>query len=119
VGRWRRSFARHATARRALAVLLLVALTWALQLVSYHLTALALGLPIALAGSLVALVAVNAGISVSVTPGNVGVVQLVYASTAHALGLPLHDAVGVALVLQAVQTLPVLLVCAALLRRRA
>ena len=44
---------------------------------------------------------------VRATPGNVGVFQLVYAVTAHTLGLSKDAAVGVALLLQTIQNVPV------------
>lgn len=89
---------------------LLVSATWVLQFATYHLTALALRFPTPLSGSLVALVLVNAGTTAGVTPGNTGVMQVAYAAGMRMSGLPVDAAVGVAIVLQAVQTLPVLLV---------
>jgi hypothetical protein len=58
---------------------------------------------------------VSAGGSVRATPANIGVTQLVYAGTATMLGLPAQGAVAVALLLQAVQTVPVVLAAVALL----
>ena len=93
----------------------MVAATCVRQLATYHLTALALRFPTPLPGSLAALVLVNAGTTVGITPGNTGVIQLAYAAAMRMSGLPVDTAVGVAVVLQAVQTLPVLFVWAALL----
>ena len=94
---------------------LLVVATWVLQLATYHLTALALRFPTPLSGSLAALVLVNAGSTVGITPGNTGVIQVAYAAAMRMSGLPVDAAVGVAVVLQAVQTLPVLVLWPALL----
>jgi len=88
---------------------LLVAATWILQFATYHLTALALRFPAPLSGSLAALVLVSAGTTVGITPGNTGVMQVAYAAGMRISGLPVDAAVGVAVVLQAVQTVPVLL----------
>ena len=97
------------------ACILLVAATWGLQFATYHLTALALEFPTPLSGSLAALVLVNAGTTVGITPGNTGVMQVAYAAGMRMSGLPVDAAVGVAVVLQAVQTLPVLLLWPAML----
>ena len=82
---------------------------WALQVATYHLTAMAAGLPITVAGTVVALLAVNIGFAVRATPGNVGVFQMVYAVTAAGLGLNKDLATGTAFLIQIQQILPVTL----------
>ena len=62
--------------------------------------------PMGVRGSLLALLAVNVGFLVRVTPGNVGVFELVYATVAHSLGLSYELAIGVALMLHLVQDVP-------------
>jgi uncharacterized membrane protein YbhN (UPF0104 family) len=57
---------------------------------------------------------VNVGFLARATPGNVGFFQFVYAATAQALGLSTDAAVGVALLLQVVQNVPVTVLGAAL-----
>ena len=53
-----------------------------------------------------ALLAVNAGLLVRATPGNVGVFQLAYALAATQFGVPRDTAIGVALLIQTLQILP-------------
>jgi uncharacterized protein (TIRG00374 family) len=102
------------TVRRMGAALVLTVVNWATQIASYHLTAIAAHFPISLAGSITAMLLVNVGFLVRATPGNVGVFQLVYAATAQAMGLSSDAAVGVALLLQIVQNVPVTVLGAAL-----
>ena len=83
--------------------------SWALQLATYHLVARALHLPVTTGTSFVLLLAVNLGFVVRLTPGSIGVLQFAYATTAVALGLPREAAVAAALLLQAIQVLPVTL----------
>lgn len=106
---------RHiTTGRRLAAAALPTAVVWATQLATYHLTARAAHFPITLEGSVVTLITVNVAFLIRATPGNVGVFQLVYALTAQALGLDKEAAIGVALILQALQNVPVTLLGAAL-----
>ena len=94
--------------RYAAAMALTVAV-WALQLASYHYTALAAHFPLPLSGSIAALLAANVGFALRLTPGNVGVFQVVYAMTAVAFGMNKDAATAVALLLQTQQMLPVIL----------
>jgi uncharacterized membrane protein YbhN (UPF0104 family) len=98
------------TPARAAAALALSALNWAGQVACYHLTAVAAHFPITVAGSIAVLLTANVGFIVRATPGNVGFFQFVYAITAQALGLPKDAAVATALLLQALQNIPVTLV---------
>lgn len=82
---------------------------WVFQLLSYHYTARAVHFDLSLAGSIAALLAANVGFALRVTPGNVGVFQLVYAMTAAAFGMNKDAAIGVAVVLQVQQMLPIVL----------
>ena len=95
-----------ATPRRVGIAISLTLLDWCSELVSYSLVARAAGFPIGVHGSLLALLAVNVGFLVRVTPGNVGVFELVYATIAHSLGLSYELAIGVALMLHLVQDVP-------------
>jgi uncharacterized protein (TIRG00374 family) len=95
-----------ATTRRVSVAIALTLVDWCSELVSYSLVARAAGFPIGVRGSLVALLAVNVGFLVRVTPGNVGVFELVYATVARSLGLPYEIAIGVALMLHLVQDVP-------------
>jgi uncharacterized protein (TIRG00374 family) len=95
-----------ATTRRISIAIALTLVDWCSELVSYSLVARAAHFPIGVPGSLLALLAVNVGFLVRVTPGNVGVFELVYASVAHSLGYPTDVAIGVALLLHLVQDVP-------------
>jgi len=95
-----------ATRRRLGIALALTLVDWCSELASYSLVARAAHLPMGVSGSLLVLLAVNVGFLVRVTPGNVGVFELVYASVAHSLGLPTDTALGVALLLHLVQDVP-------------
>lgn len=114
VARFVGRLARMVTGRRVAAALALTAVNWGTQIVSYHLTARAAQFPITVAGSITTLLTVNVGFLVRATPGNVGVFQLMYAVTAEALGLSRDAAVGVALLLQTIQNVPVTIIGAAL-----
>ena len=94
------------TASRVIPALAISLVAWALQAITYHFTALATGLPVTFAASAVAMLAVNLSFLVPLTPGNVGVFQAVYALTMAAYGVPSDAAVATALLLQALQILP-------------
>ena len=102
------------TLRRMGAALALTVVNWGTQIASYHLTAVAAHFPISVAGSITAMLLVNVGFLARATPGNVGFFQFVYAATAQAMGLSKDAAVGVALLLQVVQNVPVTVLGAAL-----
>ena len=96
------------TPRRTAAVLGWAVAHWVLQFVAIAAAAQALGFPMPVSGSLLALLGMSASGSVRATPGNIGVNQLIYVGTAESLGLPGAGALAVALVMQVVQTVPVL-----------
>jgi uncharacterized membrane protein YbhN (UPF0104 family) len=98
-------------------------IAWGIQAVTYHLVALATGLPATFEQSTVVMLAVNLSFLMPLTPGNVGIFQAVYAVTMAALGVPTSAAVATALLIQALQILPMTAVAAVLapdllLRRR-
>ena len=95
-----------ATRRRVALAVVLTLVDWCSELASYSLVARAAHFPIGVSGSLLALLAVNVGFLIRVTPGNVGVFELVYATVAHSLGFPTDAAIGVALMLHLVQDVP-------------
>jgi uncharacterized protein (TIRG00374 family) len=109
-----RRFVRGLTAVGSLprvSLALLISLcAWALQVATYHLTATAVHLPLPLAGSIAALLGVGISFLVRATPGNLGVFQAVYALTVRSFGVAENDAVAAALLIQAVQVLPTLVV---------
>ena len=125
IRRYASRFASSATAvagpgRLASALLLSIG-AWVLQIATYDFVARAAGLPLPLAGSVAALIAIGVSFLVRATPGNVGIFQLVYVVTVRSFGVAEAPAVAVALLIQAIQVIPTLLAGAiaapALLRR--
>lgn len=94
------------TWRRLAIAVPLTFLDWSCQLMSYHLVARAAHLQLPLSGSLVALLAVNLGLVIRVTPGNVGIFEFAYATAAHAHGVPMDAALAVGLLIHLTQDLP-------------
>ncbi|HEX5436508.1 MAG TPA: lysylphosphatidylglycerol synthase transmembrane domain-containing protein [Gemmatimonadaceae bacterium] len=124
VSRFVRSVASMVTIPRIVAAIMLSMLSWVCQVATYHLTALSVQFPITVAGSTTTVITENLGFLVRATPGNVGVFQLVYAFTAGMLGLSADKGVAVAVLLQALQVVPItilgmLLAPEFVLRRRA
>jgi hypothetical protein len=66
------------------------------------------------AGSLAALLAINLGLLIRATPGNVGFFQFVFALATEPFGVARNDAIAVSLLIQTLQILPVTLVGVAL-----
>jgi uncharacterized membrane protein YbhN (UPF0104 family) len=87
---------------------------WVLQVVCFHLTAQASHFPMSIAASVAAVLAVNLGLVVRATPGNVGFFQFVYALVAASFGLSKDAATGVAFLIQTLQIIPVTLLGVAL-----
>jgi uncharacterized membrane protein YbhN (UPF0104 family) len=108
---------RVITPRRLALAVPLTLLDWTCQLVSYHLVARAAHLPLGITGSLVALLAVNVGLVARMTPGNIGVFELAYATAAHSLGAPMDAALGVGMLIHLAQDLPTIVLGVILGRR--
>jgi hypothetical protein len=70
-------------------------------------TAVAAHLPLSLAGSVAAMLAVGISFLVRATPGNLGVFQVIYAFTVRPFGVGEGAAVAVALLIQTLQVVPV------------
>lgn len=102
-----RGLAEIAGARRLAPAFVISLVSWALQLATYHFIARAAGLPASPVASGAAMLAVNVAFLFPVTPGNVGVFQVIYALVMSAFGLPQGRSVAVALMIQAIQVLPV------------
>ena len=111
---FRSGLALAMTGQRMIAATLISAVSWGLQVVTYHLSARAVGLPVSVANTITLLLAENVGFLVRVTPGSVGVFQLIFATTAVAMDLPRDAAVAAAVLLQALQLLPVTVIGAVL-----
>src|SRR3954463_681581 len=95
--------ALSATPGRLAAGMVLSLAAWSLQVATYHLAVRATHLPLPLAGSVAALLAVGISFLVRATPGNVGVFQMIYALTVRSFGIAEAPAVAVALLIQTVQ----------------
>jgi uncharacterized membrane protein YbhN (UPF0104 family) len=104
-----RSLREVASGPRFLGALLISIVVWGLQIATYHLTAVATGLPISVVATIACLLTVNLGFAVRATPGNVGVFQMVYAVTAAGFGADKDLATGTAFLIQIQQILPVTL----------
>lgn len=112
--RFGRSVSALSTGPRFAAALALSLVAWGCQLACFALTARAAGAPLPLAGNFATLLAVNAGLLLRATPGNVGVFQLAYALAATQFGVRRATAIGVALLIQTLQILPTTLLGVAL-----
>ena len=110
---WRRLVATSrsiSTPPRIAAALALALLGWAGQWATFHYAAHAASLAITPATSLLALLVVNASFLVRLTPGNVGVFQLLYTLAATSAGLDRDAAVAVAFLITAIQYIPVMII---------
>jgi uncharacterized protein (TIRG00374 family) len=99
---------------RFLAAIALSLGAWVLQVVCFALTARAAHFPMPTAANVAAVLAVNLGLVVRATPGNVGFFQFVYALVAASFGLSKDAATGVAFLIQTLQIIPVTLLGVAL-----
>jgi glycosyltransferase 2 family protein len=95
------------TGPRFAGAMTLSVLVWALQVATYHLTAMAAGFKLPLVGTVACLIAVNIGFAIRATPGNVGLFQVMYAVTAEFFGMDKNQAIAVAFLIQTQQILPV------------
>ena len=100
---------RLATGPRFLAAIILSLASWACQLWTFELAAAAAQVNMPLAGSLACLLAINVGLILRATPGNVGFFQFAYALMAEQFGVPRDDAIAVSLLIQTLQILPMTL----------
>ncbi len=83
---------------------------WGLIIAAYAWSAAALGSPLSFAGNVAVTLAVSVGFLLRFTPGNVGVFQVAYAVTARHFGMDRDTAVAVALLIQAIQIIPVTII---------
>lgn len=94
--------------RRLVGPTLFSLLNWGTQWATFHLALLAVHAPTTLAASFTAVVVANIAGLARLTPGNVGVLQASVAGALLPFGIHADLAVAAGLVLQAIQTLPVL-----------
>jgi uncharacterized membrane protein YbhN (UPF0104 family) len=92
--------------------------SWTAEWLVYHLVLRATLGPISCAASFAALIAVNLGGVLRLTPGNAGVLQAAVAAGLAPFGVPVWHGVAAGLALQGVQTLPILLLCVPFVARR-
>lgn len=102
------------TGPRFVAALVLSLMSWACQLATFHYAAAAAHVTMPLGGSLATLLAINLGLVIRATPGNVGFFQFVYALTAEQFGVARPDAIAVSLLIQTLQIIPMTLLGVAL-----
>lgn len=99
---------------RFLGALVLSMLSWAGQFATFALAAAAAHVSMRYSASLAGLLAINLGLLIRATPGNVGFFQFVYALTAEQFGVARNDAIAVSLLIQTLQILPITIVGIAL-----
>ncbi len=116
IGRVRAYLVGFATSTRSLTTgprfvgaLVLSMLSWAGQFATFKLAASAAHVAIPSAGILAALLAINLGLLIRATPGNVGFFQFVFALAVEPFGIARNDAIAVSLLIQTLQILPVTL----------
>jgi uncharacterized protein (TIRG00374 family) len=80
---------------------------WVLQLGEYAFVARAVGLQLPFAGSIAAMLLINAGLVVRATPGGIGYFQFAYALAVSSFGIPTDTAIAAAVLIQLVEILPV------------
>jgi uncharacterized protein (TIRG00374 family) len=103
-----------ATGPRFLAALVLSLASWICQVLTFKYAALAAHVPMPNAASVATLIAINLGLIIRATPGNVGFFQFVFALTAEPFGIARNDAIAVSLLIQTLQIIPVTLIGVAL-----
>jgi uncharacterized protein (TIRG00374 family) len=99
---------------RFLVALSLSLVAWVGQLLTYHWCAEATGIELPLAASLAALLAANIGFLVRLTPGGVGVFQVIYVVTVAQFGVGREEAIAASLLIQTLQIIPLTIAGAAL-----
>lgn len=103
-----------ATPQRFLGALTLSMAAWILQVLTFKYAGEAAHVPMSTAASIATLIAINLGLLIRATPGNVGFFQFVFAVTAEQFGIPRNDAIAVSLLIQTIQIIPVALIGVAL-----
>jgi uncharacterized protein (TIRG00374 family) len=120
-GRVKRFLAGFASSARTLATgprffwaLVLSMLSWGGQFATFALAAAAAHVPMKYSASLAGLLAINLGLLIRATPGNVGFFQFVYALTLEQFGIARNDAIAVSLLIQTLQIIPTTIIGVAL-----
>lgn len=102
------------TGPRFFAALILSLGSWMCQVLTFKFAADAAHVPMSMAASIATLIAINLGLVIRATPGNVGFFQFVFALTAEPFGIGRNDAIAVSLLIQTLQIIPVTLLGVAL-----
>lgn len=89
-------------------------LAWVGQVATFALAAAAAGIDVPLEASLAGLLAVNLGLILRATPGNVGFFQLAYAVTVEQFGVARDPAIAISLLIQTLQVVPITILGVAL-----
>lgn len=103
-----------ATPPRFIGALALSMIAWTTQVLTFEYAARAAHVAMPPAASLAALLAINLGLLIRATPGNVGFFQFVFALAAQPFGVSRDDAIAVSLLIQTLQILPMTLLGVAL-----
>ncbi|MDQ2889098.1 MAG: flippase-like domain-containing protein [Gemmatimonadota bacterium] len=103
-----------ATTARIIPMLLLTIVAWLGQLATFAYAASAADMRLPIQGSLAGLLAVNVSLIIRATPGNVGFFQFAYALAVAPFGVLEANAVGVAVLIQALQIIPTTIIGVAL-----
>jgi hypothetical protein len=88
--------------------------SWWCQVLTFKYAGEAAHVPMSLAASVATLLAINIGLLIRATPGNVGFFQFVFAITAEQFGIDRNSAIAVSLLIQTLQIIPITLLGAAL-----
>ena len=108
------SFRELATGGRVVWIVILTIIAWLTQVATFALCAAAAHVPLPLSGTIAALLATNVSLIVRATPGNVGFFQFAYALATAPFGVTNAAAVGVSVLIQALQIIPVTIIGVAL-----
>ncbi|MDQ6738117.1 MAG: flippase-like domain-containing protein [Gemmatimonadota bacterium] len=103
-----------ATGARIVPLLILTIAAWLGQLATFAYAARAVQMHLPIQGTLAGLLAVNVSLIVRATPGNVGFFQFAYALAVAPFGVVEANAVGVAVLIQALQIIPTTIIGVAL-----
>jgi uncharacterized membrane protein YbhN (UPF0104 family) len=103
-----------ATGQRFFAALVLSLASWICQVLTFKYAADAAHVQMPMAAAVATLIAINLGLVIRATPGNVGFFQFVFALTAEPFGIGRNDAIAVSLLIQTLQIIPVTLIGVAL-----
>ncbi len=95
----------------------LALLSWAAEWATYHLSLRAVHIPASYAASFTALIAVNVGGIIRITPGNVGVLQAAMVGALLPFGIDADQAVAGGFALQAIEVVPILALAVAIAGR--